>query len=376
MKIAIDINELANISPSGVKTYTREIVNALLEVDQDNEYFLYAREKVKIRLSKNCHLKILKWPLLFWTYTCFAREIKKQRPDILFMPIQSAPFLFFKPKKIKIVITVHDLAFLKFPKHFTFRNRLLLSWHTRRAVKMADKIIVPSQATENDLINLYGVDSDKVKVIYHGYGKIYPMASKRRKSSVLAISNPYILFVGTIQPRKNIINLVKAFETLKKGFKFQSPTKTKDKVSNFKLIIIGGKGWLWRKTLERIKKSPARKDIILTDAVSDRELAELYSQARIFILPSLYEGFGLPILEAFSYGAPVIASNNSSLAEITGEAGLLVDPNNPEEIAKAIEKIIKDDGLRNDLIKKGKERIKNFNWEKSARKHLRVFEEC
>ena len=394
MKIAIDINELTNLSPGGVKTYTREVVKALLEIDQDSEYFLYARKKAGgdtkfcAPASKNFYLKILKWPLPFWTYTRFAGEIKKQKPDILFMPIQSVPFLFSKPKKTKIIVTVHDLAFLKFPEHFTFKNRFLLNWHTRRTAKMADKIIVPSRATKNDLIDLCKIKADKIKVIYHGYNKIYPAASKDTKFCVS--TNNYILFVGAIQPRKNIINLVKAFEIFKKNFKNPpnpllqrgnlefSPFKKGGLrgISDIKLVIVGGKGWLWRETFRRIEKSPVRKDIILAGAVGDQELADLYSHAEVFVLPSLYEGFGLPILEAFSYNVPVVTSDNSSLKEVAGDAGLLIDPNNPEEIAAAIKKVIENNDLRNSLIKKGKERLKNFSWEKSAREHLEMIKRC
>ena len=387
MKIAININELTNFFPSGVKTYTREIVKALLEIDQSNEYFLYARKNVGrdiefcVPTSKNVHLKILKWPLPFWTYTRFAWEMKKQKPDILFMPIQSAPFLFFKPKKIKLIVTVHDLAFLKFPKHFTFKNRFLLDWHTSRAVRMSDKIIVPSRATKNDLVDLYKIDPKKIKVVYHGCGRIYSVVGRGAKFCVS--TDPYILFVGTIQPRKNIINLVKAFEIFKENFNLPpSPPFVRGGFTpplqreNLKLVIAGGKGWLWEETFRRIKKSPVEKDIILTGAVSDQELVGLYSRAKIFILPSLYEGFGLPILDAFSAGVPVIASNNSSLKEIVGGAGLLINPEDPNDISRAIKKVIENNDLRNNLIKNGKEKSKNFSWEKSAREHLKVFWGC
>ncbi len=365
MKIAIDINELASPFPSGVKVYTEEIIRMLLKIDQSNEYFLYAQKEFQSP-NGNWNSKVLKWPFPFWTYTRLAWEIRKQKPDILFMPIQSVPFLAFNPKKIKIVATVHDLAFLKFPEHFTFKDKLLLNWHTKRAVKMADKIIVPSRATKNDLIDLYKVKSEKIKVIYHGYKKVYSVTSKGTKFCALTISAPYIFFVGTIQPRKNIVNLVKAFEIFKSRH-FSS-------AKNYKLIIAGGKGWLWRETFKKIKESSVRQDIILTGAVSSQELANLYSRAKVFILPSLYEGFGLPILEAFSYGVPVIASNNSSLSEIVGEAGLLINSENSDAIAEAIKKAIENNDLRDDLIKKGKRRLFDFSWEKSAEEHLKVFE--
>ena len=173
MKIAININELTLKQNTGVKTYTREIVNALGQVDKGNEYLLYlnCRDEAVPRLYgfnyKNFKLKTAKSALPFWTYFKFPREIKRDKPDVLFMPIQATPFLK-KPKNIKLVITVHDLAFLLFPKHFTFKDRFLLNFHTKRAVQMADKIIAPSKATKRDVVRFYNINEDKIKVVYHG----------------------------------------------------------------------------------------------------------------------------------------------------------------------------------------------------------------
>ena len=363
IKIAININELTLKQNTGVKVYTREIVNALGRVDKKNEYLLYAncRDEALPRLYgfdyNNFKLKISKSLLPFWTYTKFPREIKKDKPDVLFMPIQSTPFLK-KPKDIKLVITVHDLAFLLFPKHFTFKDRFLLNFHTKRAVQMADRIIVPSKATKNDIIKFYGVDGNKIKVIYHG------VETRQCLVPTEMANKPYILFVGSIQPRKNIIRLIEAFEILKSRRDEAVP----------RLYIVGGKGWLADEIYKKAKESKFSDDIIFTGSVSDNKLAELYKNAAIFVLPSLYEGFGLPVLEAMSYGIPCVVSDNSSLSEIADDSALLVDAYNPNDIAEKINVLLNDEKLRRDLSHRGVENAGKFSWIKAAEKTARVFE--
>ena len=373
MKIAININELTLKQNTGVKVYTREIVRALGQVDKENEYILYCRRDTKfcVPTNNNFKLKTSKSSLPFWTYTKFPREIKKDKPDVLFMPIQSTPFLK-KPKGIKLVITVHDLAFLLFPKHFTFKDRFLLNFHTKRAVQMADRIVVPSKATKNDIIKFYGVDGNKIKVIYHGVG------TRQCLVPTVMVNNPYILFVGSIQPRKNIVGLIEAFEKIKNPPNplFQRGNKIpplKKGVRGIKLIIAGAKGWLSDEIYKKAKESKFSDDIIFKGSVSDDELDDLYKNAAIFVLPSLYEGFGLPVLEAMSYGIPCVISDNSSLSEIAGDSALLVDAYNPNDIAEKINVLLNDEKLRRDLSHRGVENAGKFSWIKAAEKTVEVF---
>ena len=394
MKIAININELTLKQETGVKVYTREIVKALGQVDKKNEYILYANCRDgdlsrlcnknainsdainsdainsdainsdainRVSTNKNFKLKIAKSVLPFWTYTKLSQEIKKDKPDVLFMPIQSAPF-FKKPKNIKLVITIHDLAFLLFPEHFTFKDRFLLNFHTKRAVQMADKIIAPSEATKKDLIKFYGVDEDKIEVIYHGI-KNHELGIMNYE---LKINNPYILFVGTIQPRKNIVKLIEAFEILK-----TSPNPSLSG-GELKLIIVGGKGWMADEIYQKAKKSKFSDEIIFKGKVSDNELANLYKNASILVLPSLYEGFGLPVLEAMSYGVPCVVSDNSSLREIAGDSALLIDAYNSNDMAEKMGALLNDEELREDLSRRGIENVKKFSWIKAAEKTLLV----
>ncbi|MCK4592758.1 glycosyltransferase family 4 protein [Candidatus Parcubacteria bacterium] len=371
MKIAININELTLKQETGVKVYTRGIVNALGKIDKENEYILYASNRVST--NANFKLKTIKSQFPFWTYTKLPQEIKKDKPDVLFMPIQSVPF-FKKPKNIKIVITVHDLAFMIFPDHFTVKDRFLLKFHTKRAVQMADAIIAPSEATKKDIIKFYNINENKIKVVYHGVNQNFSEDKKESDSEAsesdsflsLDSNNPYILFVGQIQPRKNLIRLIEAFETIK--------SRRNEKSSSLKLIIAGGKGWMADKTYEKAKKSKFSEDIIFLGKVSGEDLVKLYQNALMFVLPSLYEGFGLPVLEAMSYGVPCIVSDNSSLSEIVDDHALLVNAKSSDDIAQKINMFLNNDFLRKDFAQRSLKNIKEFSWDKSAKETLEVFE--
>ena len=370
MKIAININELTLKQNTGVKVYTREIVKALREVDGENEYLLYANGFLKKELSSEASelSSFFKKPLPLWTYTKFPQQIKKDKPDILFMPIQATPFIK-KPKDIKLVITVHDLAFLLFPKHFTFKDKFLLNFHTKRAVQMADKIIAPSNATKRDIIRFYNIDESKIEVVYHGvFNNEKELSSEASELSSFSLLNtPYILFVGTVQPRKNLVRLIEAFEILKTRYKLC--------VISYKLIIAGAKGWLSDEIYKKAKESEFSKDIIFKGSVSNDELASLYKNASIFVMPSLYEGFGLPVLEAMSYGVPCVVSDNSSLREITrsGQA-CLSTTGEANDIAEKINTLLTNERLRKELSEKGIKNARKFSWEKAAREMLEVFE--
>ena len=410
MKIAIDINELTLKQKTGVKVYTREIVKALEQIDKENEYLLYMncrdgdlsrldskivmdpdainpdvvnpdainRDAINRRLyGYNFKIKPSKSRLPFWTYTKLPQEIKKDRPDVLFMPIQAVPF-FKKPKNLKIVVTIHDLAFLLFPNHFTRKDKFLLNFHTKRAIKMADKIVAPSEATKRDIVKFYGTSpnslllggEDKIKVVWHGVTlPSSPLSVRERTLPLLGgvgggkIDKPYILFVGSIQPRKNITGLIKAFELL----------NTKYKIQNTELVICGGKGWMADEIYKRAKESKFSKDIIFTGSVSDEERDEFYKNALIFALPSFYEGFGLPVLEAMSFGVPCVVGNNSSFPEIANDNALFVDANNSDDIAEKINLLISNGELRNNLSQKGIKNAENFSWIEAAKKTLEIF---
>jgi len=362
MKIAFYANEIAKEGGFGVKTYSLEIIKSLLEINRDDEFVLYSDKDITKEVSSERAKYVIREPKRFWAFSVFAGEVRRDKPDVVFMPIQTFPF--FGKNKPKTVITVHDLAFLLFPRYFTFFRRKLLEFHTRRAVRLSDKIIVPSEATKRDIVRFYGVNEDKIVVVYHGFSQNLLEMKKNRDDSVSEITggNPYILFVGSIQPRKNIVSLVKAFENIKKN----------SDNADLKLVLCGGKGWFYEDIYKEIAKSPCKKDVIFTGSVENDLLAAFYRNALFFVMPSLYEGFGLPVLEAMSFGLPVVCSDNSSLSEIAGDAALLIDPYRISDIGEKMGIFAADKDLRAQLSAKGLERAKGFSWEKAGRETLKV----
>lgn len=270
--------------------------------------------------------------------------------DIFWSPAHYMPIYTGCPS----VVTVHDLAYEFFPDLFLPSDLYKLKNWTLAAVKQATRVIAVSAATKHDLVALYNVDESKISVVHNGYdADIFNIASKPKRT----IKENYILFLGTIQPRKNAIKLVQAFRLLKSsGYKG-------------KLVIAGRIGWLADETLELIKQSPDTKDIILTGYVSDATRKALYTYADAYILPSLYEGFGVPAIEAMGCGAPVAVANNSSLPEVIDDAGLLFNQSDPADIARAITELISS---RDYWVKKSLARAKHFSWEKCAEETLQV----
>lgn len=260
------------------------------------------------------------------------------------------------------VVTIHDLAYEYFPDLFLPSDLYKLKNWSRTAVKQADHVITVSEATKHDLMTLYNVPTDKISVVHNGYDSntfnIKNQPDTQIIKSYLLNPKSYILFLGTIQPRKNAIKLVQAFHLLKVGG------------YKGKLVIAGGIGWLADETLAVIKNSPETKDIILTGYVSDETRKVLYTYADVYVLPSLYEGFGVPAIEAMACGAPVAVANNSSLPEVVSDAGLFFNVTDPADIARAITEIKSN---REVWVKKSLVRAKAFSWEKCAKETLSVF---
>lgn len=303
-------------------------------------------------------------PKKFWTQFGLPMSLflEKKKPDIFFTPTHYGPR--FSP--IPTVVSVMDLAFIHYPETFKKRDLYKLKSWTSYSVRNAKKIIAISNSTKDDIIDKYKLDSKKIDVVYPGIkelssGKLILRMEELEKK--YKIKGKYILFVGTLQPRKNIEKLIDAFKLV-----FE-----KDK--EVSLVIIGKKGWLYNEILEAPKKLEIENNVHFLDFVSDDDLPSFYKNAECFVLPSLYEGFGLPVLEAMQNGCPVIISNISSLPEVGGDAAEYFDPYKVEDIAQKIEKVLTDKILRDKMIKKGFEQVKKFSWEKSAIKVLDILEE-
>jgi len=250
------------------------------------------------------------------------------------------------------------------------------------SIESAKKIITISNSSKNDIINAYKVSAGKVEVIPLGIKDVN--ASDMNKSEFIEkynLKNPYVLFVGTLQPRKNITKLVEAFAKLESRIKNPARLasesvagRQESRTKGLDLVIVGRKGWDYEKILSAPDKFGISERVKFLENVTNEDLPLFYKNAEVFVLPSLYEGFGLPILEAMQNECPVVTSNVSSLPEAGGDAALYFDPNDTDDIAEKIEKVISDPKLREEMVRKGKEQIKKFSWEKSAKEVIRVFE--
>jgi glycosyltransferase involved in cell wall biosynthesis len=237
-----------------------------------------------------------------------------------------------------------------------------MRWSIRKSCQWAKRIIAVSNNTRDDLIELYGVPEEKISVVFEGYSNdnfqfpILPINFQSSSNEKISNFKNYFLFVGRLEERKNIIGIVEAFEILKKKYEI-----------SHKLILVGKYGYGGERIRERVISSEFKNDIILTGYVSEEEKYYLLRSADVFLFPTFYEGFGLPILEAESVGTPVITSNISSMPEVAGDSAVLVAPKDPAEIAEAIQKLISNESYKNDIIEKGFENVKRFSWEKCAR---------
>jgi glycosyltransferase involved in cell wall biosynthesis len=366
MNIGIDASRAFEKERTGIEEYSYQLIKSLAMMDlKSHQIFLYARKNpvIDFDLPNNFKLKIIS-PNKFWTQIGLASEMMKNKPDILFIPSYAVPQIH----PSKTVVTIHGLEYKYFPECYSLKERLFLELNTLLSIKWSSRIIVPSESTKKDLVKFYGVDGDKIKVIYHGVNSIkYPVLSTKQDYK----NNFNILFIGRLEKRKNLLNLIKAFESFRRRHSRMSPSER-----SCKLILVGKKSFGFQEIKTAIQKSQYKDDIILKNYISEEEKNELYKNADLFVLPSFCEGFGLPVLEAMSYGVPVICSNTSSLLEVAGDAALLVDPNNPQEISDAMNKVFSDDDLRKNMIKKGFENVKKFSWEKCARETINILLHC
>ncbi|MEH1822519.1 MAG: glycosyltransferase family 1 protein [Nostoc sp.] len=265
------------------------------------------------------------------------------------------------------VMNIYDLTFFKYPKYADSVAKTYFK-RVKRCLEWTDLIITISQSSKADIIEYLQVDPKRVYVTPLA-SRYYPDYLSAQTTEELAkqvnydFSQPYLLFVSTIEPRKNINTIISAFNFLKQQYKIPH-----------QLILIGKKGWSYEPVFAAIENSPWVNQIHHLNYLSDELVALFYSKADVFVYPSYYEGFGLPVLEAMTLGAAVISSNTSSIPEITGDAAILVDPNNPIQLAEAILKVISDSQLRQELINKGKAKAKLFSWERTARETLNAYE--
>ncbi len=431
MRIGVDITNLASGAVSGVEQYTLQILKELIRQNPQDQFVLFAIDyyfrSFGDRLDKilrgpgkflleapNVTLKKLPWPKiplslhLFWKVFDWPkadlflnrqlcrpefssgsqRAIKMLRAkrsfgfaqdghqgsaqrdigcqvDVFFQP---SPMLLPLSRRTPRVVTFHDLVPAIYPEYFTLTSRL---WHWQMnypvRAREADKIIAVSENTRNDLIRLYGIDPEKIEVIYEGADEVFhrefsetELATVREKYQ---LPEQFLFYVGSLEPRKNVISIVRALQYLReRGF------------AKMKLVLAGSKKWLAGELRDEIEKLGLGEAVLFLGYVAEEEKAALFKLASVFVFPSLYEGFGLPVLEALSVGCPTVASQNSSLPEITWDAALLVDPFDQASINQAVCRAVSQSDLRAALKEKGRRRAEAFSWEKAARKTKEVLE--
>lgn len=364
MIIGIDASRAFSGERTGIEEYSFQVIKNLLDKLKGDQVFLYIRQgqEIGFNIPKNWSVKKIKWPWL-WTQLGLSLEMLLHPVDVLFVPAHVVPIIH--PKKT--IVTVHGLEYEFFPEGYSFWERMYMRWSIKLSCRWAEKIIAVSENTKKDLINLYKVPEGKIEVIYEGTS-VSVIASEAKQSRDYADriatvatlprndkSEPYILFIGRLEARKNIIGTIKAFEILNEKYKIPH-----------QLILAGKFGHESKGIKEYLASSPHQSEIILPGFVSEAEKQELLKYADAFLFPSFYEGFGLPILEAQSAGVPVITSDISSLPEVAGEGALFVDPNSPKQIAEAAYSLISDKSLRDAIIEKGHKNAQKFNWEKCA----------
>lgn len=316
--------------------------------------------------TENFRYKVLK-PRKLWTRFAlpFALYTAKERADVIFSPTHYGPWL----SPIKNVITIFDLANLHFPDMYPKGDLYKLNNWTKHSVNKAAHIITISQFSKKDIVKQYSVNKKNITVAYPGYNsEIYkPIKDRGRIQEILEkykIFGEYILFIGTVQPRKNLIKLIEAVA----------------KIENLKLVVVGKtigqgrQGWMFEKTLNKPTELGIEDRVIFTGFVADKDIGQLMNGALAFCLPSLWEGFGIPVVDAMACGVPVLVSNVSSLPEVVGNAGLTFDPNSVEQIEQAIRAVYGDKKLRASLSKKGLVRARKFSWSKMARQVIKVLE--
>jgi glycosyltransferase involved in cell wall biosynthesis len=295
-------------------------------------------------------------PLLwkYWYDVKIPRLLKKYKADLFVSPDGYCSL----NTKIPQCMVVHDLAFLHFPSHAKKSHLFYLKKYTPKFLEKAKTIATVSEFSKRDILDQYKIDPQKINVVYSAAKEKFAAVSEETKTETkikYSSGHEYFLYVGAIHPRKNLLNLLKAFSVFKKRLK-----------SNFKLILVGRLAWKYDQFLEKLKTYKYRDDVIMPGYIDEEDVVKLTASAYAVVYPSLWEGFGVPVLEAMNCNVPVLTSANSSMQEIASEAALYFDPTNHEDIAEKMMRIYKDEMLRNQLIEKGKSVTKNFSWDKTA----------
>jgi len=364
MKIAIDIREAGN-EKAGKGWYTYNLVCELLKLDKKNQYLLYTDSgKNPFQGFKNAQIRHINSKSWKWHFNVL-KDIKAEKPDLFFAPT-SYIIPAFAPKWLRVIMTVHDMVAFLFPSTHNAKAVIIEKLTLRRAVKKAADIFVVSENTRKDLLKRFHYPENHIHLVpcapadfYRDPVDPHELAKFREKFKLPA---NFILAVGTLEPRKNFSTLIKSFVIIKR------------KLPDYKLVIVGKKGWKYHLIEETLKHYQLEKDVIFPGYLEAEDLKKIYTLATVFVFPSLYEGFGMPPLEAMACGCPVVSSNVASLPEVIADAGILIDPKNAHKIADSVVSLVENDQIRAMLIERGRRRVEKFNWANSAKTALEVFD--
>jgi glycosyltransferase involved in cell wall biosynthesis len=363
MKIGVMLRSIDE--KQGIGIYSQNLMDHLLPLDQKNEYVLfYHNSQFLGRYGRLEHVteKLVKAPnKAIWDQVKIPLEAQREGVDLIFHTKFTVPFL----TSCKTMMVLHGSSWFIHPEWYKFADRISIRLLMKLYCRKASCIISNSNMTKQDFVDILNVHKDKIKTIYFGFNPIFEpiddhvyLESIRKK---YGLPRKFILYVGRIDPGKNFGHLIKAFSKIHTSLQHI-------------MVVAGHPRWGHESDYASIKKLGLQEKVLFTDWVPHEDLAAIYNLADLFVFPSFYEGFGIPLLEAMACGCPAIVSGTGAFPEIAGEAALLINPHNPDETAEAIRKILTDDSLRNALRKKGLLRAKAFNWDKCARETIAVFE--
>jgi len=367
IQIGFDASRLAVAARTGTEHYSWEVLAALGQIDRRNSYTLYCNRRPQALppLPTNYVLRPMPLPRA-WTHLRLSLEMLRLPPDVLFVPAHALPLL----SAPRSVVTIHDLGFLRFPEAHTRGQRLYHRVFTRLSAARATRIIAISEATRRDLATFYGTPTAKMRVVYHGVDARFRPQAAAGAAEVArryGIDTSYLLFVSTVQPRKNVARLIEAFAVARARLGQHCPLR---------LVLAGKRGWMTEQIERRAAALGIENSVSFLGYVDNIDLPALLAGALAYVVPSLYEGFGMTALEAMACGTPVLASNTSSLPEVVGDAGLLVDPLDTQAIASGIQQLAEDAALRDELRERGLRRVAGWTWQRCARQTLEVLEQA
>ncbi len=362
--IGIDASRAFLKRRTGIEEYSYQVIKHLRDtLSSDAQIVLYVRKKfsfvegrlqmsipeIDFELPRNWTVRAL-WAPRFWTQLALSLEMLWRAPDVLFVPAHTVPIIH----PMKTVVTIHGLEYEFCPGAYSLWERIYMHYSIKFSCRVASTVICVSENTKRDVMALYRVAEEKIAVISEGYEQTRSMNQEAGNKSEK--KKPYLLFIGRLEERKNIVRIVEAFELLKE--KYQIPHK---------LVLVGKAGFRYERIRDYIQHSAFNIHIRELGYVTEEEKWELLRNADVFLFPTLYEGFGIPVLEAQSVRVPVVTSNTSSLPEVAGEGAVLVDPTSVESIAEGVQRLLSDQGLRSGIIEKATHNMSRYSWARCAK---------